>query len=105
MVFRALAQEHDDFGAQQSEAPVAFQQFLAYVVVLADLDQLANRLTQAFQGQRDIILDDVWLADAKLGPITPPNRSFPGTERALFGCSLNLVASLFYVIKKEIAVA
>ena len=85
-VLGALAEEDGDFLAQLRQPPVAFHQLLPDLLVLAQLDQLADRLPQALDGQGDVVLHQLRLADAQLGPLAPARRRrFAAAEAALLG--------------------
>ena len=65
---RALAEKRRDFIPQFGQPPIAFHQFLAGVLVLADLDQFADRFAQALNRQSHIVLHQIRPANAQLRP-------------------------------------
>jgi len=71
MVIRLLAEKFRDLDAKFAKAAVAFDQFLADVLVLAGLDEFAHRLAQALDRQRDIVLHEFGAADAQFLPFAP----------------------------------
>src|SRR5580765_1711912 len=71
MVFGALAEENFHGLAQLGQPPVALQQFHPHFVVFAGLDQFADGLAQALNGKRNLVLNQVWVSDAQLSPVSP----------------------------------
>ena len=93
VVLGALAEKHRHLLAQVAQAPVAFHQLLPDLPVLAQLDQLADRLAQALDGQGQVVLHQLRLADAQLGPVPPARRGrFPAAETPFPGGPVQLLA-------------
>ena len=70
MLFSVLLEEGLHRGPQFGEAAVAFEQFLAGVLVVGGPDQVGDLFTQALERQRDGVFDEVGIADAQLLPVS-----------------------------------
>ena len=92
-VLGALIEKGSNLLAQLGQPPVAFHQLLPDLFVLTQLDQFADRLSQALDRKRDVVLDQLRLANAQLGPFTAAREGrFAAAKAALFGRLLQLLA-------------
>ena len=71
-----LFEERLHFLAQLVQPPVALDQFLPDVLVLAQFDQIADGFAQALNRQRDVVLHQFGAADAQFRPGAAAFRRF-----------------------------
>src|SRR5439155_15705577 len=106
---RRLAQKSGDPFPQINQTPDAFHKLQADYLVDARYDQIADRLPQALNRQRDVVADDVRTADAQFGPISWLGQGGRASARVLtaFGplISVQLFARLFKLQEKLVRLA
>ena len=100
MVGGALFEERFHRVAQLGQPPVALDQFLPDVLVLAQLDQIAHRFAQALDGQSNIVLHQFRAADAKFRPLPAGGAGFRRAETVFSSIALNLITRSLNVFKK-----
>src|SRR5262249_32937796 len=69
-------------------------QFKANFAIRTGFDQVADFLTQALDGERDIVLDKLGLADTQFGPVASAGQSgFSGAGAVLLSVLGDFLAS------------
>ena len=82
---RALFEECLHLVAQLGQTPVALDQFLPDVLVLAQFDQIAHGFAQALNRERDVILHQFRPADAEFGPLSSGGARLRRAVTVTFG--------------------
>ena len=91
--------------AQLVQPPVALDQFLPDVLVLAQFDQIAHRLAQALNRQGDIVLHQFGAADAQFRPGAAAFGEFRRRRSGLRPRLLDFLARRLDVFKKLVGFA
>ena len=105
MVVRRLAQKFRDLLPQFAQPPVALDQLLSDVLVVARLDEFADGLAQPLDRQRDIVRHQFRVADAQFLPFAPALRTAFAAGKIRFRLRLDGLARGFDVLKKLVRLA